>query len=184
MADIHEGRPTLPYGVRDRKSVGVLVALLVAVFAAIFFMRNLWRHHEHVVSEPVTMTEVPSPVPPPEPAAAPAVAPAAAAAAAPEAPEISARKQSEIARVISEGRSGLSACYQRALVRDSTLVHGNMTVHLSVAASGKVNTVHISGPSAFRAMDPCIKRAVSRWTFPTASAPYATEFPLQLRGFQ
>lgn len=182
MADIHEGRPTLPYGVRDRKSVGVLVVLLVAVFAAIFFMRNLWRHHERSVSEPVTMTEVPSPVPPPEPEAAPAVAPAAAAA--PEAPEISARKQSEIARVIREGRSGLSACYQRALVRDSTLVHGNMTVHLSVAPSGKVSTVNISGPAAFRAMDPCIKRAVSRWTFPTASAPYATEFPLQLRGFQ
>ena len=181
MADIHEGRPTLPYGVRDRKSVGILVVLLVAVFAAIFFMRNLWRHHGGSVQAPVTMTETPSPVPPPEPAPAAAVAPAAAA---PEAPEISARKQSEIARVISEGRSGLSACYQRALVRDSTLVHGNMTVHLSVAASGKVNTVHISGPSAFRALDPCIKRAVSRWTFPTASAPYATEFPLQLRGFQ
>jgi hypothetical protein len=183
MADIHEGRPTLPYGTRDRKSVGVLVVLLVAVFAAILFMRNLWRHHERSVSEPVTMTEVPSPVPPPEPEAAPAAAPAAAAAA-PEAPEISARKQSEIARVIREGRSGLSACYQRALVRDSTLVHGNMNVRVSVAPSGKVNTVNISGPAPFRAMDPCIKRAVSRWRFPSASAAYATEFPLQLRGAQ
>src|SRR5439155_3201095 len=100
-----------------------------------------------------------APPEPPPPAAAPA--PMAAAAAAPavaEQPAISPRKQSEIARVINDGRPGLTACYQRALVRDERLDYAGLTVRLSIAASGRVDKVNIRGPSKFRSLDPCLER--------------------------
>ena len=183
MANVQDDRRRLPYGARDKRSVGLLILLFLAVFAAIFFIRNLAsRHHEPAATAPVASTEVPTAAPPPlEQAAeaAPAVAPAAA-----EEPALSARKQSAIARVVEDGRPGLAACYQRALVRDETLVNGNLKVRLSVAASGRVDNVNISGPPSFHALDPCLKTAVSKWTFPTAPAPYQAEFPLELRGAQ
>ena len=43
MANVQEDRPRLPYGARERRSVGLLVLLFLAVFAAIFFIRNLRR---------------------------------------------------------------------------------------------------------------------------------------------
>ena len=63
-------------------------------------------------------------------------------------------------------------------------MNGNLKVRLSVAASGRVDTVNVSGPPSFHALDPCLKTAVSKWTFPTAPAPYQAEFPLELRGAQ
>ena len=184
MANVQQDRPRLPYGARERRSVGLLVLLFLAVFAAIFFIRNLAsRHHEPAATAPVANAEVPTATPPPVEQAA-AVAPAGAAMAAAEEPALSARKQSEIARAIEDGRPALTACYQRALVRDETLVNGNLKVRLSVAASGRVDTVNVSGPPSFHALDPCLKTAVSKWTFPTAPAPYQAEFPLELRGAQ
>ena len=67
------------------------------------------------------------------------------APAAADEPAMSARKQAGIARVVEEGRPALAACYQRALVRNEKLVNGNLKVRLSVAPSGRVNTVNISG---------------------------------------
>jgi outer membrane biosynthesis protein TonB len=183
MANVQDDRRRLPYGARDKRSVGLLILLFLAVFAAIFFIRNLAsRHHEPAATAPVASPEVPTAAQPAlEQAAeaAPAVAPAAA-----EEPALSARKQSEIARAIEDGRPALTACYQRALVRDETLVNGNLKVRVSVAASGRVDTVNVSGPPSFHALDPCLKTAVSKWTFPTAPAPYQAEFPLELRGAQ
>ena len=107
--------------------MGLLVLLFLAVFAAIFFIRNLAsRHHEPAATAPVASAEVPAATPPPVEQAA-AAAPAAAPAADDE-PALSARKQSDIARVIEDGRPALTACYQRALVRDETLVNGNLKV--------------------------------------------------------
>ena len=183
MANVQGQRPQLPYGAREKRSVGLLVLLFLVVFAAIFFIRNVAsRHHESAPAAPVASTEAPIAAPPPleqAAAAAPAVVPAAD-----DTPALSARKQSEIARAIEDGRPALTACYQRALVRDETLVNGNLKVRLSVAASGRVDTVNVSGPPSFHALDPCLKTAVSKWTFPTAPAPYQAEFPLELRGAQ
>lgn len=188
MAGVREDHPrlALPRGAPGRRSVGVLVLLLFAAVAAIVFMTRLSRRPAHLAPIETAAAETEAPVPASAPADVPEAAPAAAAAAAPTAaaedPQISARKEADIARVVADGRSGLSACYQRALVRDSTLVHGNMTIRASVAPSGRVDAVNISGPAAFRTMDPCLKRAVSQWTFPSAAAPYVAEFPIRLRG--
>jgi outer membrane biosynthesis protein TonB len=188
MAGVEEDRPRLPYAARDRRSVGLIVLLLFAVLAAIVLIRNLSRRPDRGVATPVANTEAPPPEP--VPAVAPTAPPTAAPAAAPapaeaeDEPAISARKQSEIARVIQDGRPRLKICYQRALVRDATLVHGNLRVRASVAPSGRVDSVNISGPAAFRPLDPCLKATVSRWTFPSAPAAYEAEFPLELRAGQ
>jgi outer membrane biosynthesis protein TonB len=160
------------------RSPGVLVLALIAVLAAIALLWNISQRSVHRVA-PFAPTETPSPPPPAAGPPAPAVAPAAI-----DEPPISARKQSEIARVVKDGSPGLKNCYQRALVRDDSLVHGNVIVHVSVAPSGKADTVRVSGPAGFRAMQPCFEETISRWAFPTASEPYATEFPLVLQGRQ
>ena len=184
MANVQDDRPRLPYGARERRSVGLLVLLFLAVFAAIFFIRNVAsRHHEsaadgagreHARPRPRRRLRWSRPPRPRPPSLRPRTTE----------PALSARKQSEIARAIEDGRPALTACYQRALVRDETLVNGNLKVRLSVAASGRVDTVNVSGPPSFHALDPCLKTAVSKWTFPTAPAPYQAEFPLELRGAQ
>jgi hypothetical protein len=178
MANVQEDRPRLPYGARDRRSVGLLVLLFLAVIAAIFFIRNISaRRHAPEASAPVASTEAPA-----APPSAEQTDQAAAAAPAADEPAMSARKQAGIARVVEEGRPALAACYQRALVRNEKLVNGNLKVRLSVAPSGRVNTVNVSGPPSFHALDPCLKAAVSKWTFPSAATSYQAEFPLELRG--
>ena len=181
MANVQEDRPRLSYGARERRSVGLLVLLFLAVIAAIFFIRNISaRRHAPDATAPVASTEVPAA--PPAAEQTDQAAAAAPAAATDDEPAMSARKQAGIARVVEEGRPALAACYQRALVRNEKLVNGNLKVRLSVAPSGRVNTVNVSGPPSFHALDPCLKAAVSKWTFPSAATSYQAEFPLELRG--
>jgi hypothetical protein len=120
-----------------------------------------------------------------EPTAAPATGPTAVAAEVVE-PASAAPSQSQIARVVTDGRAGLHACYQRALVRDETLVNGDVKVRASVAPSGRVDSVAVDAPPdshAFsHAMSPCLKRAVSQWRFPEASNPYEARFAIALHG--
>jgi hypothetical protein len=167
-----------------RRSVAVFVLALVAVMAAIIFMGRLSRRPARPApaAAPMAVAEPPSVAPVAEPTAAPAPA-AAPAAPATDADQsrISTQQQFQITRVVRDGRPGLEACYQRALVRDASLVHGNLTVRVAVAPSGRVAHVNITGPAAFRALNPCLEAAVSHWTFPSAAAPYETKFPLQLR---
>jgi outer membrane biosynthesis protein TonB len=188
MAGVREDsrRVALREPAPGRRSLGVLILMLLAVFAAIAFMWNLSRRHARHAPAPMATSETAIPPAAPEPVQAPAAEPMKAAAAAPvtEQPAISARKQSEIARVISEGRPALTACYQRALVRDESLDYAGLAVRLSIAASGRVDKVNISGPSKFRALDPCLQKAASQWTFPTAPAAYEAEFPLVLQATQ
>lgn len=199
MASVREHRPRLwlsepaPRG----RSVGMSVALLVAVLAAIaFFWRLSHRKATHAPTEaPVTTAEPPATLPtPPQapgpPPAAAAVAAPVAAAAAPEAasptedqqPEMSPSQQSEMARVISDGRAGLTACYQRALTHDETLINGRLGVRVSVAPSGKVSRVRVNGPADFADVKPCLEGVISKWRFPATGASYQTVFPLALHG--
>jgi len=155
--------------------------LLVAVVAAIALIWNASRRPAGRAVAPIASVEPEAP-PPPSPAGP---VPAAAVSPAPaDEGAISPRKQAEIARVISDGRPRLKLCYQRALTRDETLVSGDLTVRLSIAPSGKVDSVKVVGPSAFRALEPCLETAISKWSFPTSPEPYAAEFPLALRGKQ
>jgi outer membrane biosynthesis protein TonB len=161
--------------------------LLVAVLAAIAFIWNLSRRPVRRPTAPIANAE-PAPPPPaadpvPAPAAAPGPAPAASPAPVHE-DAVSAAKQVEIARVVDDGRPGLKVCYQRALTRDATLTYGHLSVRLSIAPSGKVDNVKIAGPAAFRALEPCLETAISKWTFPAGSEPYSAKFPLVFRGQQ
>jgi hypothetical protein len=91
--------------------------------------------------------------------------------------------QSDITRVISNNRSGIKVCYQRALTRDNTLTRGKLAVKLSIGISGRVKHMSLDGPAQFRMLlEPCIKEVVSRWVFPQASEEYGTEFPLVFQG--
>jgi predicted Zn finger-like uncharacterized protein len=90
--------------------------------------------------------------------------------------------QADITRVISNNKIGIKTCYQRALLRDSTLTHGKIVVGVSIGISGRVKSVRVDGPSSFRSLEPCIKEMVGRWTFPQASEEYGTEFSYLFQG--
>jgi predicted Zn finger-like uncharacterized protein len=90
--------------------------------------------------------------------------------------------QSDISRVINNNRGGIKNCYQRALLRDSSLTHGKITVQVTVGISGRVKRVGIDGPPQFRALDPCIKEVVGRWAFPPGGDEYGTEFAYVFQG--
>lgn len=185
MAEVRQDRGgILPRSASGGRSVVVLVMALVAVLAVIALIFNASRRSAHhapaaanseTVEPPAAPPEPPAPGPQPAPVASPVTADDGAA---------SARRQAAVARAIDGGRSGLSACYQRALVRDDTLVHGKVTVRASIAASGRVDSVNVVGPAAFRAMQPCLHTAISRWDFPAAPEPYTAEIPLVLQGNQ
>lgn len=106
----------------------------------------------------------------------------AAASASPSARSTPA--QADISRVISNNRQGIQTCYQRALLRDSTLTQGKVTVRVSIGISGRVKSVNLDAPPPFRSMEPCVRDVMSRWAFPPSSEEYGTEFPVVLQGNQ
>jgi len=197
MAEVRDDRQQvfMPRAAAGRRSPAVLVMLLIAVVAAFALMWNISRRSAHRAGAPLastaaeTVDDSASTAAPAAAAAAATAAPAESASAAVEpAPAIdeqaTASDRAQIARVINDGRAGLTNCYQRALVRDDKLVQGSVNVRVSVAPSGRVGSVSVSGPAKFRAMEPCLRRAINKWTFPTAAEPYTTEFPLVFRGVE
>jgi len=92
--------------------------------------------------------------------------------------------QADISRVINNNRQGIQTCYQRALLRDSTLTQGKVTVRVSIGISGKVKSVSLDAPAQFRSMESCVRDVMSRWAFPPSSEEYGTEFPVVLQGNQ
>jgi outer membrane biosynthesis protein TonB len=90
--------------------------------------------------------------------------------------------QSDITRVISNNKAGIKICYQRALLRDSSLTHGKINVRVSIGLSGRAKSVNVDGPPAFRALEPCIREVLSRWAFPPSSEEYGTEFSYVFQG--
>jgi predicted Zn finger-like uncharacterized protein len=90
--------------------------------------------------------------------------------------------QGEISRVIANNKAGIKTCYQRALLRDSSLTHGKIVVGVSIGISGRVKSVHVDGPTSFRALEPCIKEMLARWVFPQSYEEYGTEFSYVFQG--
>ncbi len=90
--------------------------------------------------------------------------------------------QGDITRVINNNRGGIKNCYQRALLRDSSLTHGKIDVKVTIGISGRVKHTAIDGPPQFRALEPCIKEVVGRWAFPPAGDEYGTEFVYVFQG--
>jgi len=188
MASVRAGRRQLvqPLPGQGGKSMGYLVVMLVAVLAAIALIGGFSQRAPRASDVPLGSAEpaaTPATGPPSPPAAEPEPALAATPAPAEDEREVTAEpNQRKIARVVDDGRDGLKRCYQRALVRDDTLVHGRLNVRLSIAPSGRVDTVRITGPEAFHSVQSCVERTTARWTFPAAAEPYAAEFPLVLQG--
>ena len=87
-----------------------------------------------------------------------------------------------IMKVVKNNRAGITTCYQRALLRDSSLTHGKLTVHLTIGISGRVMNVAVNGPPQFHVLDPCIKDVVGRWVFPASSESSEFEFPFLFQG--
>ncbi|HLK91032.1 MAG TPA: AgmX/PglI C-terminal domain-containing protein [Polyangia bacterium] len=90
--------------------------------------------------------------------------------------------QSDITRVIHNNMGGIKNCYQRALLRDSSLTHGKMNITVSIGISGRVKHTAIDGPPQFRSLEPCIKEVVGRWAFPPAGEEYGTAFVYLFQG--
>jgi hypothetical protein len=90
--------------------------------------------------------------------------------------------QADITRVIANNKIGIKTCYQRALLRDSSLTHGKIVVGVNIGLSGRVKGVRVDGPASFRSLEPCIKEMVYRWTFPQSSDEYGTEFSYVFQG--
>jgi outer membrane biosynthesis protein TonB len=180
MAGVRQDRGAMvPGSALGRRSIALLVMALVAVFAVILLVRNASRRSAHQAPASIENVEPAAAPPAAEPTPLPAVSPAPTDERA-----AVDRNQASITRAIEAGRPGLTACYQRALVRDESLAHGKVMVRVSIAASGRVNTVNVVGPEAFHAMQPCLQAAISKWDFPAAREPYAAEFPLALQASQ
>jgi predicted Zn finger-like uncharacterized protein len=90
--------------------------------------------------------------------------------------------QGEISRVIANNKIGIKTCYQRALLRDSSLTHGKITVRVTIGISGRVKNTVVDGPIHFRALEPCIKEMLARWVFPQSYEEYGTEFSYVFQG--
>jgi hypothetical protein len=90
--------------------------------------------------------------------------------------------QSDITRVVNNNKGGIKVCYQRALLRDTSLTHGKIDVNVTIGISGRVKNVGVDGPAPFRALEPCIKDVLSRWVFPASSEEYGTAFSYVFQG--
>jgi hypothetical protein len=92
--------------------------------------------------------------------------------------------QDQISAVVrgKDNQAALKACYERALKMDNHLTSGRMDVTVSIAASGAVQRVVVNAPASFIMVEPCIKTAIRRWTFPASSEEYGTNFPLIMQG--
>jgi len=90
--------------------------------------------------------------------------------------------QSDITRVVNNNKGGIKVCYQRALLRDTSLTHGKIDVNVTIGISGRVKSVGVDGPAPFRALEPCIKDVLSRWVFPASSEEYGTVFSYVFQG--
>ena len=185
MAEVRQDRGgVLPGSASSGRSVAVLVMALVAVLAAIALIFNASRRsaHQPPASRSRTSSRPRRRRPRPDPSRRRRPPPARCRSTTTARPPPAGKRR--FARAIDTGRPGLAACYQRALVRDDSLVHGKVTVRASIAPSGRVDSVNVVGAEAFRAMQPCLRTAISKWDFPAAPEPYTAEIPLVLQGNQ
>jgi predicted Zn finger-like uncharacterized protein len=92
--------------------------------------------------------------------------------------------QAQITAVVRNpaNQAALKSCYERALKMDNHLTSGRIDVTVSIASSGAVQRVVINAPASFILVEPCIKSAVKRWSFPPSIEDYGTSFPLIMQG--
>lgn len=69
------------------------------------------------------------------------------------------------ARVISQNRRQVRACYERAL-KQNNMLQGKLNVEVRIAASGKVDGVRFSGSLRDPEVRSCVRRLTRSWQFP------------------
>ena len=82
--------------------------------------------------------------------------------------------QSDITRVVNNNKGGIKICYQRALLRDTSLTHGKIDVNVTIGISGRVKSVASTVPRrsarSSRASRTCCRAGSSRRP-PKSTAP-------------
>ena len=87
-----------------------------------------------------------------------------------------------IRRIVARHRSEIRGCYQRALEHRPDL-EGRATARWIITPSGAVQSASIEGERSDThdgELEACIASAVSRWTFPSSSAPTVVSYPFVL----
>jgi hypothetical protein len=80
-----------------------------------------------------------------------------------------------------DNQAVLRRCYERALKSAGRATNGRVAVTVFVGPSGSVQRVALAIPPRLEMIGPCIRSAISRWTFPTNSVEYGAQFPLVLQ---
>ena len=90
---------------------------------------------------------------------------------------------SEISAVVRgrDNQAGLRSCYERGLKTAGRAVSARVDVTVFVSSAGAVQRVGCELPSRLSAMTPCIRTAISHWTFPANTTDYEARFPLVLQ---
>lgn len=79
-----------------------------------------------------------------------------------------------------DNQAGVRSCYERALKSVGRATNGRVDVAVVVGPSGLVRRVALEAPSRLAMVEPCIRRVISRWVFPTNPVEYDAQFPLVL----
>jgi len=83
----------------------------------------------------------------------------------------------QVKAVVKSKMPQVRACYEKELKKRDGL-RGKVVMSWTIHGSGKVSGVRVvRNTTRNSAMVPCMIRAVSKWTFPKATAPFDVEYP-------
>jgi hypothetical protein len=91
--------------------------------------------------------------------------------------------QEQVVLTMQQNRGVLTACYERAMKKNTSLTHQRVTLNVGfqVAPSGVPQSITIS-PNYDSLMMDCMKKAIMRWRFPPFSGqPVGVETPITLQ---
>jgi predicted Zn finger-like uncharacterized protein len=81
--------------------------------------------------------------------------------------------------VLTRGRTGVQACYQRQLKRDPSMKGGKVTIKFSVEGTGRAAKVRMERQYNGTVLKTCISSLVRRWRFPRFTGePIPVEYPV------
>ena len=86
-----------------------------------------------------------------------------------------------LSRVVSKNKSQAGRCWELAIRGVASPPTTRMNVQLTVAPSGRVSDVSVSGDD-FGGLKDCLVRTVERWRFPRSSESSTAAFPLVFGG--
>src|SRR5262249_9734857 len=93
---------------------------------------------------------------------------------------LSAPPRDSVTQVIVANHGAINSCVQRWLLRGHSAAALNLEIKLNIGISGRVKLVQQLDPG-LRALDPCIKEAISGWVFPQSDEEYGVDFAVAMR---